>query len=137
MALNRYLRASRTARMVAKMATRSTHTTMNPIAQWIVWLAIGAANALLFGIGGVIVVVVLLALAVRVAHRGDTMSAVSGLFVGFGATWLALLGRQSAIGGRLDDAGPWLALGIISMAFGSLVGVLRLIRSGRIGLLPR
>ena len=104
---------------------------MNPIAQWIVWFGLGAANALLFGIGGAILVVVLLILAVRVAMRGDTMSAVSGLFVGFGTTWLALMGRQAATGGRLDDAGPWLALAIVPVALGGLLGVLRLVRSGR------
>ncbi len=39
----------------------------------------GVGNALLFGIGGVILVVIFLALAVRVASRGDTVSALSGL----------------------------------------------------------
>lgn len=119
------------------MATRTDRTTMNPIAQWIVWFGLGAANALLFGIGGVILVVVLLVLAVRVAIRGDTMSAVSGLLVGFGMLWLALMGRQAATGGRLDDAGPWLALGIVPIALGALFGVLRLVRWGRTGLQPR
>jgi hypothetical protein len=119
------------------MATRTDRPTMNPIAQWIVWFGLGAANALLFGIGGVILVVVLLVLAVRVAIRGDTMSALSGLLVGFGTTWLALMARQAATGGRLDDAGPWLALGIVPVALGALLGVLRLVRWGRTGLLPR
>ena len=110
---------------------------MTPIAQWIVWFGLGAANALLFGIGGVILVVVLLALAVRVAMRGDTMSVVSGLLVGFGTTWLALMRRQAATGGRLDDPGPWLAIGIVPVTLGVLFGVRRLVRWGRTGLSPR
>jgi hypothetical protein len=101
---------------------------MSPIAQWIVWFGLGAANALLFGIGGVILVVVLLVLAVRVALRGDPMSAASGLLIGFGTTWLALVGQRTATGGRLDDAGSWLAPGIIAVALGALLGVLRLVR---------
>ena len=42
---------------------------MSPIGQWIVWFVFGAANALLVGIGGALLVVVLLALAVRAAQR--------------------------------------------------------------------
>jgi hypothetical protein len=104
---------------------------MLPIAHWIVWFGLGAANALLFGIGGVILVVVLVALAVRVAIRDDTMSALSGLLVGFGTTWLALMARQAATGGRLDDAGPWLALGIGPVALGTSLGVLLMVRWSR------
>jgi hypothetical protein len=110
---------------------------MNPIAQWIVWFGLGAANALLFGIGGVILVVVLVVLAVRVALRGDMMSALSGLLVGFGTTWFVLMGRQAATGGRLDDAGPWLALGIVPVALGTWLGVFRLVRWGRTALSPQ
>jgi len=119
------------------MAAKTDGPTMNPIAQWIAWFVLGAANALLLGIGGVIVVVVLLALGLRVALRGDMMSAMSGLFVGFGTTWLALMGRQAATGGRLDDAGLWLTLGIVLVALGVLLGVLRLVRRDGMDLLPR
>jgi hypothetical protein len=112
-------------------------STMSPIAQWFVWFGLGAANALLFGIGGVILVIVLLALAVRVALRGDELSALSGLLVGFGTTWVALMARQAATGGHLADAGPWLALGIVPVALGALLGALRLVRWGRKGWLAR
>ena len=113
------------------MATMTGRSTMNPIAQWIVWFGLGAANALLFGVGGVILVVVLLALAVRVASRGDTISALSGLLLGFGATWLALMEGQATTGGHLVGADPWLALGIVSALLGGLLGALRLMRWGR------
>lgn len=112
-------------------------STMSPIAQWIVWFGLGAANALLFGIGGVILAVVLLVLAVRVASRGDTVSALSSLFVGFGTTWLALMARQAASGGHLVDAGPWLALGIVPVALGALFGALKLVHWGRKAFPPR
>ena len=111
--------------------------TMNPIAQWIVWFVLGAGNALLTGIGGVILVVVLLVLALTLAFRGDLVAALSGLFIGFGTTWLALMARQAATGGHLDDAGPWLALGILPVALGVLLRVLRLIHQGRRALGPR
>jgi hypothetical protein len=84
-------------------------------------------NALLTGIGGAIVVVILLVLALRLALRGDPLAASSGLFVGFGVTWLGLMARQAATGGWLDDAGPWLALGIIPLAVGVMLGALRLV----------
>jgi hypothetical protein len=94
----------------------TNRSTMNPIAQWIVWFGLGVGNALLTGIGGVMVVVILLVLAVRLAFRGDPLAASSGLFAGFGMTWLALMARQASTGGRLEDAGPWLALGIVPLA---------------------
>lgn len=119
------------------MVATTDRPTMNPIARWIAWLVLGAANALLVGIGGVILVVVLLALALRVALRGDTMSAVPGLLVGFGTTWLAFMGRQAATGGRLDGAGPWLALGIVVVALGVLFGILRPVGRDGTDLLPR
>lgn len=78
------------------MAIGTERATMNPIAQWIVWFGLGAANALLFGIGGVIIAVVLGVLAVRAATRGDPMSGLSGLLIGFGTTWLALIERQAS-----------------------------------------
>jgi hypothetical protein len=107
----------------------TNRSTMSPIGQWIVWFVFGAANALLVGIGGALLVVVLLALAVRVASRGDLMAGLSGLLSGFGATWLFLLGRQGASGGRLDDAAPWIALGIVPVAFGVFLGVVRVVRA--------
>jgi hypothetical protein len=121
----------REASIVTMMATMTGRSTMNPIAQWIVWFGLGAANALLFGVGGVILVVVLLALAVRVASRGDTISALSGLLLGFGTTWLALMEGQATTGGHLVGADPWLALGIVSALLGGLLGALRLMRWGR------
>ena len=117
--------------MVTTVAARTDRPKVNPIAQWIVWFGLGAANALLFGIGGVILVVVLLVLAVRVAIRGDAMSALSGMLVGFGSTWLALMARQASTGGYLDDPRSWMALGIVPVALGALLGILRLVRSGR------
>jgi hypothetical protein len=119
------------------MTTVSDRSTMNPVAQWIVWFGLGASNALLMGIGGAILVVLLVALAVRVASRGDTLSGLSGLFAGFGTTWLALIGRQAGSGGYLDDAGPWVALGVVTLAFGAGLGAWRLVRRTRTALLPR
>ena len=76
---------------------------MNPAVQWTVWSVLGAANALLVGLGGVIVVLVLLPLAARAALRGDRLAGLSGLLAGFGIVWIALLARQSATGGHLDE----------------------------------
>jgi uncharacterized membrane protein len=113
---------------MTKMAAMTGRSTMSPIAQWIVWFGLGGANALLMGIGGVMLVVVLLALSARVVSRGDAISALSGLLVGFGTAWLALMARQATTGGQLVDSGPWLALGIASALLGGLLGALRLVR---------
>ena len=110
-----------------KVTAMTDRSTMSPIAQWVVWFGLGAGNALLFGIGGALLVVVLLTAAVLVASRSDFLSALSGLLSGFGATWLLLLGRQSATGGRLDDPGIWIALGIVPLAIGVLIGAVRLV----------
>ena len=118
------------------MATIAKPSTMNPMAQWIVWFGLGAANALLLGFGGVVLVVVLVLLAIRVASSGDTTSALSGLLIGFGATWLALMAPQAASGGYLADADAWLALGSVPLALGVLLGTVRLIRSGRKAFTP-
>jgi uncharacterized membrane protein YfcA len=119
---------------VVKRATVTDRPTMNPIALWIVWFVLGAGNALLTGLlgvgaGGVFFVLALLAV------RGDRAAALSGLLLGFGATWLAGLARQMATGGHLDDPAPWLALGIVPLALGGLLGVLRLARWSRTALL--
>jgi hypothetical protein len=110
---------------------KTDRSTMSPIAQWVVWFGLGTANALLFGIGGVLLVLILLAFAVWVASRDDFLSASSGLLSGFGTTWLVLLGQQSATGGRLDDPGIWVALGVAPLAIGVLLGAMRLVRRGQ------
>ena len=105
--------------------------TMHPIAQWIAWFGLGAGDALLFGIGGLILAGPLVALAVAIAFRGDAATAVSGLLVGFGTTWLALMARPAATGGRLDDPAPWLAFGVVPAAAGTGLALWRLARNGR------
>jgi len=69
---------------------------MNPLALWIVCFVLGAGDALLTGLLGVIFGGIFFVLALPLAVRGDRASAMSGLLLGFGATWLALMGRQSS-----------------------------------------
>lgn len=52
-------------------------------------------------------------------------------------SWLALLGRQGATGGRLDDAALWLAFGIIPLVLGIGLAAMRLIRRRRVWTLVR
>jgi len=44
--------------------------------------------------------------------------ALSGLLTGFGGSWLFMMERQFASGGRLDDADFWLAVGIVPLGIG-------------------
>ena len=104
---------------------------MNPLALWIVCFVLGAGDALLTGFLGLIFGGIFFMLALPLAVRGDRASAMSGLLLGFGATWLALMGRQSATGGQLDDAAPWVALGIVAFVLGLLVALVRIVRHGR------
>lgn len=104
---------------------------MNPLALWIVCFVFGAGDALLAGLLGVIFGGIFFVLALPLALRGDRASAVSGLLLGFGATWLALMARQAATGGHLDDPAPWLDLGVVPLALGLLVALGRIARHGR------
>jgi 4-hydroxybenzoate polyprenyltransferase len=105
---------------------RARTTDVKPLALWIVCLVLGAGDALLFGIGGVIFGGLMFVLALLLAIRGDPASALSGLLLGFGAMWLALMAQQSATGGQLDDPAPWLALGIVPSALGFVLALARI-----------
>lgn len=104
---------------------------MKPRALWIGCFALGAYNALLFGIGGVLFAALSFLFALPLVIRGDRASALSGLLLGFGATWLALMTAQSNAGGRLDDPAPWLGLGIVPGAIGLLLALGRVVHCGR------
>lgn len=60
----------------------------------------------------------LLAVALVVILKVDRLLAVSGLLVGFGGSWLALLANQSASGGILENGAVWLGVGIVPLAIG-------------------
>lgn len=104
---------------------------MKPLALWIVCFVLGAGDALLFGIGGVIFGGIFFVLALPLSFRGDRASVLSGLLVGFGATWLTLMANQFATGGQLDDPVPWLALGIVPSVLGVLLALVRIVRHSR------
>ena len=103
---------------------------MNPLALWIVCFVLGAGDALLTGFLGVIFGGIFFVLALPLAVRGDRASALSGLLLGFGTVWLAMMARQFATGGHLDDPTPWLALGIVPLALGLLVALVRILQFG-------
>jgi hypothetical protein len=103
---------------------------MKPLALWVVGLVVGAGDAVLTGLLGVGAGAIFCVLAV-LAVRQERFAALSGLLLGFGATWLAGMARQTMTGGRLEDPAPWLALGIVPLALGLLMALVRIARHGR------
>lgn len=93
---------------------------MNRLLLWITTLVLGAAAALIMGIGGLLGSLLLL-LALPLVVRGDHTVALSGLLTGFGALWSYGLARQLGTGGTLDDAQFWTALGLIPLVVGGIL----------------
>jgi len=94
---------------------------MNPVLLWVTTVVLGSAASLLVGIGGVLGFVFFL-LAVPLVLR-PRLVALSGFLTGFGGSWLLMMERQSASGGRLDDADFWLAVGIVPLVIGVVLAV--------------
>lgn len=130
-ALNETLPPQDERRIVVATDDRAGATDVNPLLLWIVCFVLGAGDALVTGLLGVVFGGIFFVLTLPLAIRGDRASALSGLLLGFGATWLALMARQSATGGQLDDPAPWIALGIIPLALGLLLALVRMARNGR------
>ncbi len=103
-------------------------TTMHPLARWVVGFGLGVADATLVGVGGIIPMVVLVGLAIVVAVRSGAVLMISGLMVGFGTAWLAFVALQKSSGGSVVDPAPWLAVGIIPVAIGSILGLVHIVR---------
>lgn len=102
---------------------------MHPLLLWAVCTGLGMAAALMsgsFGLGAALVAVVL---AMPLVLRGDSLAAVSGLLIGFGGLWLALLWWQGATGATTSQLEGWLIVGAAPLAIGLIAAVLRLARS--------
>ncbi len=101
---------------------------MNPTRVWQLCFVLGAGDALLTGLAGVIFGGLFLALALPLAIRGDRWAVLSGLLSGLGATWLVLLDREAGSGGQLDDASAWVALGVVAFVLGLILVIIKVIR---------
>jgi hypothetical protein len=84
---------------------------------WVTTFVLGLAASLLVGVGGIVGFVFVL-LAVPLTLRGARRVALSGLLTGFGGSWLFMMERQFASGGRLDGADFWLAVGMVPLGIG-------------------
>jgi hypothetical protein len=85
---------------------------------------LGAAAALISGLGGIGGALLFLLLSLPLIVRGDPAVALSGLLTGFGALWSFGMARQLATGGRLDDAELWWAVGVMPLIIGCALLVL-------------
>jgi hypothetical protein len=90
---------------------------MNPVLLWVTTVVLGLAASLLVGIGGVIGFAFIV-LAAPLVLRGHRAVALSGLLTGFGGSWLFMMERQFASGGRLDNADVWWAVGLVPFVIG-------------------
>jgi hypothetical protein len=90
---------------------------MNPVLLWVTTVVLGLAASLLVGVGGVIGFAFII-LAAPLVLRGHRAVALSGLLTGFGGSWLFMMERQFASGGRLDNADVWWAVGLVPFVIG-------------------
>lgn len=89
---------------------------------WVTTFVLGLAASLLVGVGG-IVGFVFIGLTVPLVLRGARVVALSGLLTGFGGSWLFMMDRQFASGGRLDNADVWSAVGTVPLVIGVALAV--------------
>lgn len=86
-------------------------------------VVLGAAGAVLFGVGGPLMVAALTLGSLPLMLGGDGLAFLSGLLSAFGVAWLGLLAMQSSTNG--EDLLPWVALGAVSLALGAVLGTIR------------
>ena len=99
---------------------------MKPLALFLTCFWLGAGDAILTGILGLMFGAFFFLAALPLASRSERSTALAGLLIGFGATWLALLERQAASGGQLDGPAPWFALGVAPLLVGLALLAIRL-----------
>ncbi len=93
---------------------------------WLLGAALGIATVLASAVMFLAAVAVAL-LIVPLARRPGGVAAVSGELTAFGALWSALIVRESASGGTLDNATFWAAVGAVPLLMGAalLIWLLR------------
>jgi hypothetical protein len=98
---------------------------MNRTKLWLSGALVGVI-AVLASVLGMLAFLLALLLAIPLIRRSEGRVALSGLLTGFGVLWLVLIEREFASGGVLDNAGPWIGVGVVSVAIG--LGLLATIR---------
>ena len=103
---------------------------------WLAGLVVGVAAGLLTLTVPTLGYAMLLAFGLLLIRAAPRLPAIGGLFVGLGATWLALLLRSTLACNAFDaapgqecrapDLGPWLAGGVLLLA----IGIVASARSG-------
>jgi hypothetical protein len=103
---------------------------------WIAGLVVGVAGGFLALEFPTLGWLILVLFAVPAAIVGARAAAIGGLLTGFGAIWLALLGRvaitcRAANGFGCEAAGiePWLAVGAWMLAIGFALTTTALVRT--------
>lgn len=91
---------------------------MNTALLWVTTAVLGMAAATATAILGVGAAVIGLVLVVPLILRGDRLVVLSGVLIGFGGLWLAVLQGQVASGGVLDAAQTWILVGAVPFATG-------------------
>ena len=98
---------------------------MNPVLLWTTAAVLGTAAAMVTGVLGLGATVIAVFLSVPLVLRADSLLAISGLLIGFGGLWLALLAWQTETGASLPDGGLWMVVGAAPLATGLLALLVR------------
>jgi hypothetical protein len=104
---------------------------MHPLLLWAISAGFGMAAALVTGSLGLGAAFVAIVLALPLIIRGDSLAALSGLLIGFGGLWLALLTLQGATGATTSQLEGWIMVGAAPLTIGLLASVLRFARTLR------
>jgi hypothetical protein len=81
----------------------------------------GIAGSVLAGSAGVVGYSFLVVAVVLFATR---LSALAGVFTGFGLFWLVMMGWQLASGGELDNLPFWVGVGLVPLVLGLVLTTL-------------
>src|ERR1035437_2959164 len=84
---------------------------------WLLGAALGIATVLASALMFFVAVAVALFI-VPLARKTGGLAAVSGEMTAFGSLWLALIARESASGGMLDNATFWAGVGVVPLLIG-------------------
>jgi hypothetical protein len=96
---------------------------VNRLVLWVIAALAGGIAILSVSLGLITFLVTLLLLVLLALRSRSSNVAMSGLLTGFGAVWSCLIAGQLTSEGATDNAGFWLAVGVVPLIVGCAMAV--------------